>query len=93
MIAKYESQPRYTCSERSCNFGTESYEEWKQHRQKRALRRRPLLFSTGLPYAPGEDTMGEHNNAVMTECDECGYTDVRLPNTDCPICDDGMMLV
>lgn len=28
---------------------------------------------------------------VMTECDECGYTDVRQKGTDCPMCDDGTM--
>lgn len=28
----------------------------------------------------------------MTECENCGFTDVRLPATDCPNCDYGQMI-
>ena len=28
----------------------------------------------------------------MTECDGCGFTDVRTQGTDCPHCDEGVMV-
>lgn len=27
----------------------------------------------------------------MTHCESCGYTDIRLPSTDCPLCEYGQM--
>jgi len=29
---------------------------------------------------------------TMTECENCGFTDVRLPATDCPMCEYGQMM-
>lgn len=30
---------------------------------------------------------------TMSECTDCGYTDIREDGTDCPMCDDGTMEV
>ena len=29
---------------------------------------------------------------TLTECEKCGFQDIRLPATECPMCDYGQMM-